>query len=339
MFGYQMTEYDKKIYEEKLSDFLPEQIVDVHTHIYKKEYNKEEAAKGCVTWTKLVADECYIEDLFQTYKDMFPKQTVTPVLMGWPLADLERTNMYTQECAKKHNLPALFCTDYSMSAEYLEKEVIGGGFMGLKPYLNNSPAYIPANEIRIYDFLTPEHLEVANKHGWIVMLHIARSQRLRDPVNVAQLMEIEEKYPNIKLIVAHVGRAYSKEDLGNAFDTLKNTKNMVFDFSANTLSLAMEQCIEAVGPKRILFGSDMPITKMRMYRVTENGIYYNIVPRKLYGDVSGDIHMRESNEKNISNFLYEELLAFKHCAEKLKLTKDEIKDILCNNSKRLFGMK
>ena len=38
-----------------------------------------------------------------------------------------------------------------------------GGFIGLKPYLNNSPQYIPSNEIRIYDFLTPEHLEAAGR--------------------------------------------------------------------------------------------------------------------------------------------------------------------------------
>ena len=43
--------------------------------------------------------------------------------------------------------------------------------------------------------------------------------------------EIEQKYPNVKLIVAHIGRAYSPEDLGDALDVLgKETKNMLFDF-------------------------------------------------------------------------------------------------------------
>ena len=112
----------------------------------------------------------------------------------------------------------------------------------------------------------------------------------------------------------------------------------MFDFTANTLSLAMEECVKAVGTKRLMFGSDLPITKMRMYRTTENGFYYNNVPRGLYGDISGDPHMRETDETDITNFMYEELLAFKDCAEKLKLSKSEVEDILANNASSLFGI-
>lgn len=338
MFGFERTEYDKKVYDEQLRDFLPETFIDIHTHIWKKEFDGQDHTKGCVSWTKLVAEDCTAEDLFQTNRDMFPGKKVIPVLMGQPMSNVYQTNEYTAQCKEKYNLPAFFCTDYTMTGDYLEEQVKKGGFIGLKPYLNNSPQYIPSNELRIYDFLTPEHLEAANKNGWIVMLHIARPGRLRDEVNIAQLMEIEEKYPHIKLIVAHVGRAYSREDLGTAFDVLKNTKNMMFDFTANTLSLAMEQCINAVGTKRLMFGSDLPITKMRMYRITENGFYYNVVPRGLYGDVSGDPHMRETDEKDVTNFMYEELLAFKNCAQTLGLSKTDVEDVLCNNAAKLFNI-
>ena len=341
MFGYKMSDYDKKVYAEQLADFLPDKMIDAHAHIWKKEFDPvtAEEQKACVSWTRMVAEDCSIEDLMQTYTDMFPGKKMVPVLMGWPMTSLPLTNDYTREAAKKINVPAFYCTDYSMTAEHLEKAVIGGGFCGLKPYQNNCAPYIPEKEIRIYDFLTPEHLEVANKHGWIVMLHISRSLRLRDPLNLAQLMEIEEKYPNLKLIVAHVGRAYSKEDLGDAFETLKHTKNMMFDFTANTLDLAMIECIKAVGTKRIMFGSDLPIVKMRMFRTTENGGFYiNNVPRGLYGDVSSDPHMRETDREDITNFLYEELLAFKRCAAELSLSREDVKDILCNNAAKLFGM-
>ena len=73
------------------------------------------------------------------------------------------------------------------------------------------------------------------------MLHISRRQRLKDELNIKQLLEIEQKYPNVKLIVAHIGRAYAPEDLGNALDILGKTEKMMFDFTANTLSLAMEK--------------------------------------------------------------------------------------------------
>lgn len=109
-------------------------------------------------------------------------------------------------------------------------------------------------------------------------------------------MEIEEKYPNAKVIIAHIGRAYCPEDFGNAFELMAQTKNLLFDFTANTLDRAMVKIIDAVGPDRVMFGSDMPITKMRMYRIVEDGRYINVVPRGLYGDVSYDKNMRETDE-------------------------------------------
>ena len=57
--------------------------------------------------------------------------------------------------------------------------------------------------------------------------------RLRDEVNIAQIMEIEEKYPNLKLVVAHIGRAYAKEDIGNAFEM--SPPNSLKDRIANNI--------------------------------------------------------------------------------------------------------
>jgi hypothetical protein len=241
-----------------------------------------------------------------------------------------------REETKRFALPTLFRTSYDMTPDFLEEEVKRGGFLGLKPYLTNCPPYIPSAEIRIFDFLPKEHLEMADKHGWIVMLHIPRAKRLRDAVNVAQIMEIEEKYKNLKLIVAHIGRAYAKEDIGNAFDILKNTKNLVFDFTANVCDDAIRACIEAVGPKRLLFGSDLPIAFMRMYRIVENGEYINVIPRGLYGDVSGEKRMRESDEPDITLMIYEQILALKRVAAELKLTDGDVEDIMFLNSKRLI---
>ena len=185
--------------------------------------------------------------------------------------------------------------------------------------------------------MTHEQLELANKHGWIIMLHIPRDGRLKDPVNIAQLMEIEEKYPNVKLVVAHIGRAYSKQDIGNAFDILGKTKNMYFDFTANVCDDAIRACIEAVGTDRLIFGSDLPIAIMRMYRIVdENGVYHNVVPRGLYGNVSGEPHMIETDEENVTLMMYEQLRALKRVAADLKLSDKDVEKILYGNAKKLI---
>jgi len=338
VFGIEVTAYDRKVYEEQLRDFLPDKLVDVHVHLTTMDM-KSPAKRhaGVQSWPSLVAPCCTYEDMVATYEAMFPGKKVYPVLMTDPGVILEKGNPYALKYAKANNLPALYCTSHDTPVAEIRK-AFANGFCGLKPYLNHSPSYIPADEIRIYDFLTPAHLEVVNEFGGIVMLHIARPGRLNDPVNLAQLMEIDEKYPNAKVIVTHTGRAYYPDALGNAFDTLKHSKNLLFDFTANTFEPAMTACIEAVGVKRFMFGSDMPIIKMRMYRVTEHNTYINVVPRGLYGDVSYDPHMREVDGEDITTFMYEELLAFKKSAEKLGLSKEDVADVLCNNAARLFKM-
>ncbi|MCL1794594.1 MAG: amidohydrolase [Oscillospiraceae bacterium] len=336
MPGIEMTPYDKKIYSEYLADFLPESMIDVHVHVWKEEFALSLEVKNGAQWPKLVASECTPENLAYIYERLFPGKTVMPVLMGHPAADLSETNAYAAECGKKSGLPTMFCTSCTTPAQEVRRVLESGGFAGIKPYLSNALEYIPPNEIRIYDFLPHEHLKIADELGKAVMLHIARPSRLKDPVNVAQMMEIDERYPNAKVIIAHIGRAYIEEDIGNAFETLKNSKNLLFDFSANTLDKAMIACIGAVGAKRVMFGSDMPITKMRMYRIAEGGIYKNVVPRGLYGDVSNDKNMKETDGENITFFIYEQLMAFRRAAEALKLAKSEIFDIFCGNAAKLF---
>ncbi len=159
-----------------------------------------------------------------------------------------------------------------MSPDFVEEEVLKGGFQGLKPYCCNCKEGVVGADAEIFDFLPEKHLKIADKHGWKVVLHISKPDRLKNPANIKQLMDIEQKFPNVKLIVSHIGRAYSPEDFGNAFDTLKHTKNMMFDFSANVLPMATEKCIETVGTKRIIFGTDLPIAKMKMYRVCEQWV-------------------------------------------------------------------
>jgi hypothetical protein len=66
MFGIDVTPYDKKVWEEELRDFLPDKIIDVHTHVYKREFfdppKPGANRRGLVSWTSTVAKENPIED-------------------------------------------------------------------------------------------------------------------------------------------------------------------------------------------------------------------------------------------------------------------------------------
>jgi uncharacterized protein len=335
---------DKAFYEKYL-DYLPPRMIDIHTHIVLQAHRKAQPlaiARRGPTWPGRVAAQNPIEDLLETYRLMFPKQAVTPVLFGPATQDyeLDASNGYVSQAAGQHALPSLMVTTPEWTAQQLEERVVKGGFLGLKPYLEFAPAHIASDDITVFDFLPHHHLEVANAHGWIVMLHIPRRARLRDPINLEMMLEIEHRYPNVQLVIAHIGRAYCPEDVGNAFDVLKDARRMHFDFCANTSAYAMEHLLAAVGPQRVVFGSDMPVVRMRMRRICEDGFYVNLVPPGLYGDVSDDPHMREVSEEEgaqLSFFMYEELLAFRQAAEAVGLSAEDIADVMYNNAARLIA--
>ena len=342
---FPITEYDRKIYDSELSDYLPERMIDIHTHVYLNKYRakKPEGVVRAVTWPSLVAEQSPIEELLETYRLMFPGKKVTPLIFSSIKRgdDADAQNRYIAQSAAAYKVPALLYAFPEWNVETLHAKLIEGNFLGVKVYLNLSPEYIPEAEIRIFDFIPHHQLVYLNKHKRILMLHIPRNGRLGDPVNLAQILEIEERYPDIKVIYAHIGRAYCPEDFGDAFTVLKKTKHLRFDFSATTHEEAIYQVLDCVGPKRLMFGSDLPILRMRMRRICEEGNYVNIVPEGMYGDVSQDNHMREvglPESEKLTFFMYEELLACKRATERFGATSDDIQRIFYRNAAEILDI-
>ena len=62
---FEIKEVDKRYYEQRLRNFLPQRVFDVHTHVYKPQPPVEGEVRT-VTWPALVADRNPIEDLVET---------------------------------------------------------------------------------------------------------------------------------------------------------------------------------------------------------------------------------------------------------------------------------
>jgi hypothetical protein len=340
---FERTETDRRVYDSELRDFLPPEIFDIHSHLWLESFWT--APKGedlrAVSWPYLVARDNSLQDLAESYRLMFPGKRVVPMVFAnpEPSDDLSLHNGYVRQSAEANGYPALYFSHPSQSAREVERSVLEGGFLGLKSYLNLAPAQIPEPDIRILDFFPPEHLELLNRRGWIMMLHIPRPGRLKDPVNLSDIAWIKRTYPRIRLILAHVGRAYCVEDLGGALEALRPFSDLLFDFSANCNPDVIEALLSEAGARRVLFGSDLPITRMRMRRVCEGGRYVNLVPLGLYGDVSGDPHMREvgpEEGEKLTFFLYEEALAMKTALTRLGWGAGEAERVFAGNARDLL---
>ena len=84
---FEVKPYDREVYEKELKDFLPQKILDVHTHVYLKEFFPPKPlapgeVKRTVTWPSLVAADDSIEDLQETYRLMLPGKDVTALMFS-----------------------------------------------------------------------------------------------------------------------------------------------------------------------------------------------------------------------------------------------------------------
>lgn len=329
-------EVDFPFYKEHLRDFLPDRIIDIHTHSGNNP-GRQPGDPEPTFWPGWVTYSCGmpVPNLLDANLKMFPGKEVFPVCFTTSgRENVDKRNEYiASELRQYKNIWGLLWTLPDWNKDEIIERVEKGGFSGIKPYVN-MVQNIPENKITILDYLPRHHLEAAEELGWLVILHIPRRERLADPENISQLNDISKSYPNIKLVIAHVGRAYCPRFGIEGIPPLKNCENLLFDFSANSNQTVMEVLIHEVGPKRILYGSDMPITAMRAKRICEGDEYINYIR---HADWSDNRTRRDIEaEKGYTFFLYEQILAFKRAAEACNLTANDIEDIFYNNARRLL---
>jgi hypothetical protein len=140
---FEVKDVDRKVYEESIRDFLPEKIIDAHTHVWKDEHTKHDASafERVVSWPARVAKDDSVEDLIEGYRLLFPGKSVIPLIFSsvYEGDDIHAMNAYTSACARAKGFPALLYAHPTWSAAELERRIKDGGFLGVKVYLNLAP--------------------------------------------------------------------------------------------------------------------------------------------------------------------------------------------------------
>ena len=179
---------DLPFYREHLEDFLPDRIIDIHSHSGNNPGRGTGDPEPTI-WADWITFGCgmRLPNLLDAYLKIFPGKEVFPVCFSISTRkDVDERNAYISEELKFYkNAWGLLWTMPDWSKDELIQRVRRGGFSGIKPYPNMVQG-IPAGDITIFDCLPPHHIEAAEEHGWVLMLHIPRSERLADPVNIAQ---------------------------------------------------------------------------------------------------------------------------------------------------------
>jgi predicted TIM-barrel fold metal-dependent hydrolase len=325
------TAIERMVYEEELKPWLPPHIIDCHVHVGLTEHVGPVAPERIKAhWAMEVASQQSWEQLRDNYQTLFPEQQVSVLAFGavYREVDIERENAYVLSGAldPQNRAKALFVTRPEWDAAVI-RDAIAKGFLGIKPYPDL--ALKDTDEISIYEFLPPAHLAALNELGGVLMLHLPRAGRLGDADNVREVLAIAEGYPSIKLILPHIGRAYCLPTAQRGLPHFADRKHVCFDISANLNADVFEFALETVGPERLLFGSDLPVTMMRGVREYVGEKYVNYTD----GAYSWNVNRKSPEEEaRYTYYLYEELRAMIAALRRAGLGKAAMEQICYSNS-------
>jgi len=329
------TEKDLEIWNKELKDFLPDKIFDSHCHIWLKEHIRKKAEHEVVNPSlPKVCEEFGLEDLLEAESALFPGKKVEMLMFGNPEKEIkiEENNKYASLSSENSRNYALMIPPIEAKVEELDSVVSDGHFVGFKPYWT-FVTWKEQNDVLIEDMVTEAQLEVANKRGLIILLHIPRKLRLADPYNLKSIKRIAKEYPNLKLVIAHIGRAYCSWPAKVGLEELKDLENVYFDTAMVQNPVSYQLLFRKIDKSRILFGTDLPIAMEKGKVVCVNNRNLFVTTKKYPWSLS---MIGGKEEIECTFFAYEIIRAIKEAAELESLSVADVNSIFYGNAKKLI---
>ena len=177
--------------------------------------------------------------------------------------------------------------------------------------------------------LPPEHMELADRLGLAVMLHIPRAARLADPDNQREMVEICRRYPHASIIFAHIGRAYFMRNVLGNLGAIAECPNAYLDIAMVNHPGVLEYAFRHFPRERILFGSDAPIAWLRGKSVEINDQYAYLMGEDYR---IGTTIYDPDHAVEFTFFHYEILRGVKEAATKAGLSRSELEALFFGNA-------
>ena len=318
---------DAEFYKRELSAFIPDRIFDAHAHLNHPSFLKNKVpglpdAIGCdeyLSYMSWLFPDRDLSALFLSYTDKADK--------------VSASNEWTSvNAARDGTFRGLFFIKPDDDPEWVRSEVRRLGLHGLKCYHSYAPV-TPTWEADIPQYLPEGLVRIADDEHWIITLHMVKARSVADPSNIHWIRTYCEKYPNMRLILAHSARGFQPNHNLEGLPQLIGLNNLYFDSSANCESNAHAAIIRIVGHDKLMYGSDGLIVshlRGRSVAVADSFLW-------LYEDtpVWGD-----AKHKKIKPILIglEHLGSLKWACWAEKLSDRQVEDIFWNNAAKLFDI-
>ncbi|UTX50990.1 amidohydrolase family protein [Candidatus Saccharibacteria bacterium TM7i] len=240
---------------------LPDTIIDAHTHAshqrFIDEYDMPSHIKAHMMSTFPQVD---IEQSQEIDRKLMPGKEIHKIRFAHVYPNLGQravTEYIKSENTEKDSVALFGLSNSPEEIDYTISELETGNYSALKMYYLNS---IPPKET-VYEYFPHQVLEVAQRQEVPIILHLPKS--LYESSNEA--IDVAEKYPDLKIILAHIGVAnVPKPELGSTLESLSKHPNILVDTAMVDNATIVTEALEHLGAERILYGSDEPLNLMRI---------------------------------------------------------------------------
>jgi predicted TIM-barrel fold metal-dependent hydrolase len=341
-YVWQYTDVDRTCWQEHLEEWVPPRIIDAHTHIIDPALRREPMTPEMRRqyWVAEVFEPIDAPNAERCHRLVFPNREVKCIAFGIPdlSFDIEEGNAYVQrECAGR-GWYSLAVIRPQWTADQIARILDRPGVIGVKPYyslISHNPLTRDVHlEASILDFLPHHILEVLNERRAWVTLHVPRAARLGDPANLRDIREIRRRYPDVVLVIAHLGRSFTEAHAREGLLPLADDPGIYFDTSAVLNPASHRVALEHLGPARLLYGTDNPILYMRGRRQYDGKKYINRTSFNFHFNTQRE---PPEVEARYTLYMYEDLLAIKQACRDLGLTERKyIEALFHDNADRLI---
>lgn len=258
MATWELRDYDREFFDKELNTFVPDRVFDAHAHLYRSfDWGSSHATDHGPSVVTMREFQRQIEWLT-------PGRCTSGLFFGVAFHDGFRdANAFVsaEVATDPASLGQMLVSPYQ-DPEEMRQEGRRMRFRGIKVYhsfLREKPTW----NAEIGQFLIDDHVRVANQEGWSITLHMVKSRALADVQNQQIIVNYCKRYPNIRLILAHAARGFNVYHTIEGIGALRGLDNVWFDISAVTEAGAFEAIVETMGHRRLLWGSDFPISHLR----------------------------------------------------------------------------
>lgn len=323
---WELRDSDREFFAAELETFVPHCVFDAHAHLYHVEdwgyAHVVGAGPAIVDLPAFLAQNQWI----------VPGREVSGLFFGVAFHSgyAAANDFVAAEAARAPGNYSQMIVPPDLDPGVLRVTAKRLGVRGLKVY-HTFAQRKPTWNAEIPEYLSEEHVRVAHEEGFTITLHMVKGRALADPGNQHWIREYCTRYPNMRLILAHAARGFNGFHTVEGIESLRGLSNVWCDVSAVTESPGIEAILEVLGPSRLLWGSDYPISHLRGRCVAVGDQFL-----WLYEDTLDWKKAMPHAAPDLRFIGHESLRALKHACRRMCLTDSQIEAVFYGNAVSLM---